>query len=400
MLKFLLATLLIFGFCCGIGFIVLPVIIGQAGFWPGVLCSFLIWPLIFLFSLLYLEAVLAFPDGSNVHTMTKKLLGKGTAVLGSFVFIYISYSFIASYFTLSGFLITHSIQEYWGVTSPHFLSTLLFMLIFGLWIYLGTKWSALINLLFALAFLVCIGAIIIFGFPSVSQELISRYNPLYFIFLVPALFYTFFFQPIIPTLATFLNRHRTQLIASMATGLGLAFVMFLLWLWIILGSTAQDILIQAFDTDLPMYERYLLLTSTPHIGKWVYFLIIFAVITSFIASALSFLDFYGDLLEIPIEQRRGNKRFLLCLLIFIPSFLISQIYQGYYLKYINLVDGLGEVVIGAILPISWVWTLRFLQDSPSQPIIPGSKIFLIFLAMIAFLLLYLEGMQLIFNVAW
>ncbi len=75
----------------------------------------------------------------------------------------------------------------------------------------------------------------------------------------------------------------------------------------------------------------------------------FAVITSLLSVALSFVDFLSDGLKINRDHR---GRALLCALTLIPPYIIGITYPGIFLDALNYAGAFGAVILfGIILPL-------------------------------------------------
>jgi tyrosine-specific transport protein len=64
------------------------------------------------------------------------------------------------------------------------------------------------------------------------------------------------------------------------------------------------------------------------------------------------VDFLGDGLK---WERTGTKRLLLCLMIFVPPTIFSQIYPGIFMSALGLAGGVGEAILNGLIPIALVF---------------------------------------------
>ncbi|HEY4831710.1 MAG TPA: aromatic amino acid transport family protein, partial [Waddliaceae bacterium] len=96
----------------------------------------------------------------------------------------------------------------------------------------------------------------------------------------------------------------------------------------------------------------------------------FTIVTSFLAVALSFVDFLADGLNI---KKKSLGKIGLCLLSLAPPFIFSLIYPGIFLTALNYAGAFGAVILFGILPAAMVWSNRYVKKVKHEPLLPGGK---------------------------
>ena len=107
--------------------------------------------------------------------------------------------------------------------------------------------------------------------------------------------------------------------------------------------------------------------------------------------SFSMVDFLGDGLSL---KRKGWDRCILCLLTFVPPFIITSIDPSIFIVAIGVAGGFGEAFLNGILPAWLVWVGRYRRKLRSPYLLPGGKITLAVLIAAAFIVIILEGIVL------
>lgn len=100
----------------------------------------------------------------------------------------------------------------------------------------------------------------------------------------------------------------------------------------------------------------------------------FAIVTSFLSVALSFIDFLADGLNI---KKTPKGKVVLVLLVLGPPFLCAFLYPTIFLIALNTAGGFGAVILFGILPALMVWKGRYTQKLGHPELVPGGKPLLI-----------------------
>ncbi len=100
----------------------------------------------------------------------------------------------------------------------------------------------------------------------------------------------------------------------------------------------------------------------------------FAIMTSFLSVALSFVDFLADGLKI---KKTPVGKLILATLVLGPPFLCAMIYPTIFLIALNIAGGFGAVILFGILPALMVWKGRYSYRWDYPQLVPGGKVVLI-----------------------
>lgn len=382
------AALLLSGTCIGAGMLGMPLATGSAGFWPGVVANFLCWLCMVLTGLLFLEATLWMPDGSNVLSMAERFLGSWGRWMAGGAFVFLYYCLLTAYVAGGAPLVGQAAANIFSTPPPDFLSALLFTSAIGLVLFLGTRtidrvnWILMTGLILSYILLVVIGS-----------EQVEAYNlqvqqwPLLFASL-PVLFTSYGFHNVIPSLTSYLGRKEKNMRYAIIFGSFFTFVVFVVWQGIIIGILGEKGIEKGLASGLPVTETLSTLKKGLLVAKIGNFFGFFALITSFLGVGLSVIDFLGDGLKIP--HRMGKNRVFLTLATLLPPFAMAGTNPEIFYQAIGLAGGFGEAFLNGFLPVALVWIGRYRKGLSSEWQLPGGKVMLVLILIATSLVALLE----------
>jgi len=389
------AALLLAGACIGTGYYAIPVSAGPAGFFPAAVMTLIVWIYLFATGLLYLEATLACPDGANVISISKRLVGRTGMVIAAISFVIINYFFLSNFYFLGRDFLSHFFEYWLHLTIPKVWFLLALTVIFGGVVFWGTYAASRLNfILFIGMFVAFFGAIFI-GAEGVSAEnLLSRQWYLV-IFSVPIIVTAIDYQSLIPTLSTYLNRDPKRLVKMIFIALLFPLVMYISWIWLTIGSTPRGELWQAYEQKKPIYEGFLILSGRTPFQFFFHFTSFFAIATSLIATGLAATDFLCDAFKIPVEKRTGSLRLYACSGVYVPGLLICILIPIAALQSMGYLVGWAEVIFNGAIPIWLATRARYILKLEMKKILPGGKVVIFILIIATFFLIYLEGVHIL-----
>jgi tyrosine-specific transport protein len=338
--RFIPGTLLITGTCVGAGMLGLPGITGPSGALPAFIITTLCFIVMLLTGLLFLEATLWMPDGSNLISMTQRYLGKWGKWISTFFFLFLYYCLMIAY--LSG-----------GVPLlPIPYAEIIFPTIFALLIYFGPQLIGRVNALLMVGFGISYFLLIGSTLPIIQTTYLAATDWSVMWLAAPVLFSAFGFHNIIPSLATYMHRDHKQLTRSIIFGTLLSYLIYLFWQWAVIGSVPREYLVQANLEGVPITQILENFSQYPWLARLSRTFAFFALVTSLIGVSLSMVDFLADGLKM---DKKGWNRLLLVLLVFIPPTFFANLYPNIFLASLGLAGGIGESILNSLIPISLVY---------------------------------------------
>jgi tyrosine-specific transport protein len=390
------AVFLIAGTCIGGGMLALPVDTGIAGFFPSLLGLVLSWLFMTATALLLLEASLWMEEGTHVMTIASRLLGRFGKGLSLFLFLFMGYLSLIAYTTGGAQILVALSQVIGGVTLSHLLSLFLFVGFFGLIILFGTNSVGRINTILVAGMIFAYLGLVSFGFFDIHLSYLYHSNMNHLFKAFPILLTIFSFQMIIPSLVPYLNRDVKKLKTAIIVGTTVAFVIYLLWQWVILGTIppSNDGSVTRSQLEGQIVTgSFRKAASHPFLAYCADFFSFFAISTSFLGIGLSLYDFLADALKQP---KKGLGKVILITLVLGPSLLFAVIYPQSFLTLLEVTGGFGDAILNGLLPVCMVFAGRYIKGYESIISIKGGRFTLAVLAAYAIFVIGTQVQNLIY----
>lgn len=353
--RFIGGILLVAGTTIGAGMLALPVITSFAGFFPSIVLFIVCWTLMLCTALFFLDVNLAVRGEPNLISMAGKTLGNTGKTLSWIFYLLLLYSLTAAYIAASTPLFTEAIRAITGYPMPRWLAHFSLPVIFGSFIYLGTKGVDYVNRILMLGLIFTYFLLVIVVSPHLDCSLfIARFEWSANIIALPVVFTSFGYHIIIPSLSTYLEHNKKLLRQTLIIGSAIPFVVYLIWQLLVIGVVPFEKLQEAFITGEPATVPLSKLLKNPLVGLAASFFSFFAIVTSFLGVALSLSDFLTDGLKI---KKTWEGRLLACVLTFLPPLIfVFTCQRGFYLALEHA--GAFVAILLGILPCWMAWKLK------------------------------------------
>jgi tyrosine-specific transport protein len=385
--EFISVTLLISGTTIGAGMLAIPLVTASSGFLPAFFVTFLVWLFMFLTGILFLEATLWMHKDANVLSMSKRFLkNKGKFIAGS-TFIFLYYCLMIAYFAAGAPLLAAFIDVVFQITLKGWIVYAIFGLLFGTVVGIGIKFVDRVNYILMVSLFISYVALVVAGNKNVSFEKLYFQNWTNVFFAMPVLFSAFGYHNVIPSLTFHFNQNEKLMRYSIFCGTIIPFIIYIFWQYLIIGVVPSSIIDQTLKAGKPITEALQAITGIGWVQAMGRIFALFAIITSMLGVSFSVVDFLGDGLKM---KRYGKDRFLLCLLTFIPPFVLTSLDPSIFVLAISIAGGFGEAFLNGILPILLVWVGRYKKNLKSSYTLFGGRITLFILLLVGFLVMALE----------
>jgi len=378
MRRLLGSTLLIAGTTIGAAMLALPIDTGAMGFFPAAALFIVVWLALMATAFYFMEVALHTPKDSNMITMAGQTLGPLGMGLCTVVYILLLYALVCSYLS-GGASAFHSAAVGWlGADISFSFAVILFSLLFGTFIYLGTASVDRVNQILFLGLVLSFFLMFGLSLPKVDGTKLLASRPHNIWSGIAIAVTSFGFHIVIPTLRDYLGRNIVAMRKALWIGGSLPLLFYLMWNASFLGILPSYEIERALQqSELPqvLLQRYLGSSAIVTIASLFSF---FAIITSFLGVSISLLDFIADGLKI----RKGRiGRLALCLLVFIPpiAFVLSDP-KGFY-KALRFGGIMVTILLGVFPPLM---VLAQRKKKRSGYRVPGGR-FLIYAVLVFFL---------------
>jgi tyrosine-specific transport protein len=264
--------------------------------------------------------------------------------------------------------------------------------VFGFFVYLGTRGVDLVNRVFITGLIISYAMLIYFLPSHIHEKYLNHVDLTAPLISLPIVITAFGYHIIIPSLGTYLKHNRRQLILATFFGSLLTLVVYILWQLVVSGvipvegpnSIAYEWFRGSATSVVPLAKR----AGVPFLGWLARSFSFFAIVTSFLGVSLSLADFVTDGFNI----KKGNDgRLIACLLTFIPPLFFVFTYQRGFAIALEYSGAFVMLLLG-LLPALMVWNLKkpaFYQKNIGKA--AAALIAIISIVIFAVILVSLEG---------
>ena len=382
--------LLIAGSCIGAGMLGLPIVTGLSGFFPSLIMFFLGWLFMTSTALLLVEANGWFSRRVNLLTMTEHALGKWGKGICWITYLFLFYALLVAYISGIGGLCETFFQVSFRLSFPAWLGSSFFVLVFGWVIYLGTRKVDLFNRGLMVGKIGFFILLVILGASFIKPGYLLRTDPVYATSALPLLVIAFGFHNMIPSLTAYLKGDLRRVRITIVGGSLMAFVIYLIWEVLVLGIVpigGPYGLFASLKNDREASQAIASIIMSPWVRIFSQGLAFFAILTSFLAQALSLVHFLADGLKISYKKQESIS---LCLLALVPPLVLSMIYPQLFFKALNFAGGVCAVILFGLLPVAMVWIGRYRKAVSTSYRVIGGKFALSFIFSFALFILFLQ----------
>lgn len=390
--KLIGGILLVSGTTIGAGMLALPVCTGAAGFFPSVLLFILYWAFMSYTALLMLEANLWMDHETNLVTIAKKTLGRGGEIVSWITYLFLLYSLTTAYIAGSGPIVIDAVQSLTGVLLPSWAGSIPLLVIFGFFVYKGTRSVDLVNRILMIGLVIAYGILVLFLTPEVNTKLLAHVQWKSLLIGVSVVATSFGFHIIIPSLTTYFHRNLLSLKRAILIGSVIPLVVYIIWEFLTLGVIpleGKDGLIEGYRQGANGAHLLTAFLGRSTIAMVARFFSFFAIVTSFLGVSLSLSDFLADGLK--IQKTRGGRS-LLYLLTFLPPLLFTLADPRAFLSALEYAGAFGVIILLGFLPAAMVWSGRYHRKLKKDPIYtaPGGKIALLLAMFLSLVVIMIE----------
>jgi tyrosine-specific transport protein len=382
--------LLIAGSCIGAGMLALPILTGLAGFFPSLIMFLSAWAFMTLTGLLLVEVNGWFDRRVNLITMAGHTFGRFGKMLSWVLYLFLFYALLVAYVSGSGSLFSSYFKSAFSYELPDCMGSLFFVLLFGYIVYLGTRtvdhWNRVLMFGKIAAFL----GLVFLGARHIKTDFLLYSNSSYAIFSLPLLITSFGFHNMIPSLMSYMKNDIKRVRLTILGGSFFVLFLYLIWEILVLGIVpveGKSGIIESLKQDQEASQAIAGILGSSWVSNFASALAFFAILTSFLAQALSLVHFLSDGFKISHGQRENMG---LCALALIPPLALSILYPQLFFKALNFAGGVCAVILFGVLPVGMVWKGRYKKEMSASYTVPGGKVLLCVIFLFALFVLFFQ----------
>ncbi|OOF78605.1 tyrosine transporter [Rodentibacter caecimuris] len=373
------STLLVSGTMIGAGMLAMPLTSAGIGFGFTLVLLLALWTLLTFTALLFVELYQTAESDAGIGTLAEQYFGKFGRVVATAVLIIFLYALIAAYVSGGGSLLNDLLPESFDTK----ISILLFTVIFGSFIVIGTHSVDKINRL--LFFVMLASFVIVLGLmlPEIKMDnlLAMPIDNALIISASPVFFTAFGFHGSIPSLNKYLGGNVKALRISILVGSSITLGAYILWQLSTHGLLTQNEFLQILKEDATLnglVKATLAITGSSVITSAVKLFSTLALVTSFLGVGLGLLECIEDLLKRSFNISAG--RISLGLLTFIPPLAFALFYPEGFILALGYA-GQMFAFYAVVLPVSLVWKARRMHPALPYRVWGGNLTLLIVLVL-------------------
>ena len=350
------STLLVAGTMIGAGMLAMPLTSAGIGFCFTLVLLLGLWALLTFSALLFVELYQTAESDAGIGTLAEQYFGKAGRIIATAVLIIFLYALIAAYISGGGSLLKDLLPESFGDK----VSILLFTVIFGSFIVIGTHSVDKINRVLFFAMLAAFAVVLSLMLPEIKFDnlMATPIDNALIISASPVFFTAFGFHGSIPSLNKYLDGNVKALRISILAGSAITLCAYILWQMSTHGLLTQNEFLQILKEDATLnglVKATLAITGSNIIAGAVKLFSTLALVTSFLGVGLGLLECIEDLLKRSFNISAG--RISLGLMTFIPPLVFALFYPEGFILALGYA-GQMFAFYAVVLPVSLVWKAR------------------------------------------
>jgi tyrosine-specific transport protein len=317
------------GTAIGAGMLAMPLAAAGVGFSVTFALLIILW-LVMCYTALLLVEVYQYNDADDgLGTLAHRYLGtKGNLITG-FAMLFLMYALVAAYISGGGEILSVSMNDSLGIHLPSVSGPLLFTLIGGGIVCIGTHSVDLINRCLFCTKIVFLVMVLFLMLPHVQNVNLTSL-PLeqgLVISSIPLIFTSFGFHGSIPSIVKYMNGDVAKLRKIFIIGSGIPLLVYILWQLATLGSISSTTFVGIIAAESGLnglLQAVKEVVDTPSVIISLRVFAALALATSFLGVALGLFDYLADIFK---RQDNAAGRLQTGLLTFLPPLVFALFYQ-------------------------------------------------------------------------
>lgn len=360
------SVFIVAGTTIGAGMLAMP--LASAGVGMGITLLLLVgmWALMCYTALLLVEVYQHVPADTGLGSLARRYLGRPGQWLTGFSMLFLMYALTAAYISGAGELLAASFSDWLAIPLSPSTGVLLFTVVAGAIVCIGTTMVDLFNRLLFSAKIVLLLVMLALLMPHVHQaNLLSMPLEQGLAFsAIPVIFTSFGFHGSVPSIVSYLNGDIRKLRLVFITGSAIPLVAYIFWQLATLGAidsaTFNHLLANHAGLNGLLQAVRQVVAST-HVELAVHLFADLALATSFLGVSLGLFDYLSDMFQ---RSRKVGGRLQSGLITFLPPLAFALFYPQGFVMALGYA-GVALAILALIIPALLVWKSR--EQTPRQP---------------------------------
>lgn len=365
------------GTSIGAGMLAMPLACAGVGFGITLLSLFLLWALMCYTALLLLEVYQYESTDAGLDTLTHRYLGKPGQWLAGFSMLLLMYALVAAYISGAGELLSNSLNTTLSLSLSPTIGVLIFTLIGGSIVAIGTHSVDFINRILFSAKIIMLVLMLAFMVPHIQRTnlLTLPLEKGLALSALPVIFTSFGFHGSIPSIINYMQGNRTKLRWVFIIGSAIPLIAYIFWQIATLGTINPGTFLAIFGSHSGLnglIQAVREVVANRFVETALNLFADLALTTSFLGAALGLFDYLADLF---CRKPSLLGRLQTSVLTFIPPLAFALFYPRGFVVALGYA-GIALSVLALLIPTMLAWKSR--QHHPNAPYqVIGGKAMLI-----------------------
>ncbi|MBK2020947.1 amino acid transporter [Francisella philomiragia] len=383
-IKILGSIMIIVGTMIGGGILALPIITAKLGFVIGSILIFLVWSIMTYTAVVISDISCSMPYGSSFKTIAERYLGKGGGIVASIAFLILMYFISTAYISAAASSLSSSFPNL-----DEKASSLIFVVIFGSIVVLGTRFVDYANRFFIiLKILVLVILCVVFNsYIEVPNLFVAPVDlGVSLIIAIPVFTTSFTSHIIVPALSDYLGKNAKDMKRIVIIGSIIPLILYIIWVFTILGVlplhgpvSFMDSIFNHIPVDKANIGDILKTLGskvrTPTTDAVLHIFTYVAIMTSFLSVNLSLFHFNLDTYKL-YKTKKVIGYSIATILTFAIPLIINQMDPDIFIYAMTCV-GLSIAVLLMIMPALMAFKINSLGESFNYKISTYKSLWLI-----------------------
>lgn len=338
---------LVAGTAIGAGMLALPEATATIGFYPSCLLFIGVWYVMYLASLLMLEANLMLKPGSNIVSMAGQTLGVFGKVFAWTVYLLLLYALNVAYLSAISDLMISFSDVVLQIEPYRWMIVIALISVVTSIVCLGTKAIDKINRIFMFGMVAAFILLTAIFVPHINSSYLISGSLADTSLAIPILTTSFGFHIIVPSIRNYLHSDVAAIKKVMLVGSFIPVIIYIIWQLIILGvvpATGAYSLSEVLNSGSPITLGHSLsqIVNSKILLNVINIFSLCIIATSFIGVSMSLFDFLAD--GIGVSKNKLGKT-LVAMVSFLPPMLVVISKSDYFF----VVLGYAGVLVALLL---------------------------------------------------
>ncbi|WP_338804947.1 tyrosine transporter TyrP [Xenorhabdus griffiniae] len=364
------------GTTIGAGMLAMPLATAGVGFGTTFAMLVALWALMSYTALLLVEVYQHNEFNTGLGTIAKRYLGLGGQVLTGFSMLFLMYALTTAYISGAGELLAASLSSWLDKPISVSAGIIIFTIIGGGVVCIGTQSVDLINRLLFTAKIVFLVIVLGVMMPHVDKiNLISM--PIeqgLALSAIPVIFTSFGFHGSVPSIVAYMGGDTNKLRKIFVIGSAIPLLAYILWQLVTLGAISSNTFvgILAQESGLNgLLKAVREIVAVPKVEFAVHLFADLALATSFLGVSLGLFDYLADLFK---RRNHAKGRLQTGLMTFAPPLFCALYYPNFVMALTFAAVALS--ILALLLPCLLVWRSR--KENQGSYHVMGGKPALVF----------------------